>query len=80
MYVCVAENCKMLVFFPFFPNNSLNRQLSFRVEVLNHMGWYLGHKGLLLHPHPPSQLFLAFLRIFKIIHVRLGKKGKMLVF
>ena len=47
MYVCVAENCEMLVFFPFFPNNSSNRQLSFRVKVLNHVGWYLDHKGLL---------------------------------
>ena len=47
MYVCVTENGEMLGFFPFFPNNSLNRQLSFRVDVLNHMGWYLGHKGLL---------------------------------
>ena len=33
MYVCVAGNGEMLVFFPFFPNNNLNRQLSFRVEV-----------------------------------------------
>ena len=41
MYVCVAENGEMLFFFPFFPNNSLNR-----VEVLNYMGWYLGHKVL----------------------------------
>ena len=43
MYLCVSEIADMLGFFPFFPNNSLNRHLPFRVEVLNHMGWYLGH-------------------------------------
>ena len=36
MYVCVDENGEMLVFFSFFPNNSLNGQLSFRIKVLNH--------------------------------------------
>ena len=36
MYVCVAENAEMLVFFlPFF---SLTK-VSFRVEVLNHITW-----------------------------------------
>ena len=38
--------CQFL--FPFFPNNSSNRQLSFRVKVLNHMGLYLVHKGMLM--------------------------------
>ena len=49
-----TNKCQFSCFFP--PKNSLNtmnRQLSFRVEVLNHMGWYLGHKGL-LQPPPPS--------------------------
>ena len=49
--VRVAGNGEMLVLFCFvlffLPNNSLKRQLSFRVEVLNHIRWYLGHKGLL---------------------------------
>ena len=31
MYVCVAGNGEMLVFFSFFPYNSLNGQLSFRI-------------------------------------------------
>ena len=44
MYV-YAANSEMLSFLLLvvFINNSLNRQLSLRVEVLNHMGWYLGH-------------------------------------
>ena len=32
-------------FFPFSHNNSLNRQLSFRVKVLNHMGVFLATRG-----------------------------------
>ena len=77
MYVCVAENCEMLVFFPFFPNNSSNRQLSFRVKVLNHMGWYLGHKGLLCLSWDNVLFFIfAFLRIFKIFHIQLEEKRK----
>ena len=31
MYVCVAGNGEMLVYFSFFPNNSLNGQLSYRI-------------------------------------------------
>ena len=31
MYVCVAGNGEMFVFFSFFPNNSSNEQLSFRI-------------------------------------------------
>ena len=69
MYVCVARNGEMLVFFPFFPNNSLNRQLSFRVEVLKHLAWYLGHKGMLC-------FFLRFCAFFKKIHISLEEKRK----
>ena len=45
------------------------------------MGWYLGHKGLLAPP-PPSQCahVACFCTFFKIFHVRLGKKRKLLVF
>ena len=39
MYV-YAGNGEML---GFFPNNSLKRQVSFTVEVLEHMGRYLNH-------------------------------------
>ena len=35
MYVCVAENAELLVFFTFFLH-LLHRQFSFRREVLNH--------------------------------------------
>ena len=81
MYVCVAENGEMLVFFRFFPQQQFNRQFSFRVEVLNPMGWYLGHKGLLAPP-PPSQCahVACFCTFFKIFHVRLGKKTKTVSF
>ena len=37
-----------MFFLLFFPNNSLKRQVSFTVGVLEHMGWYLDHKGLFL--------------------------------
>ena len=53
MYV-QPEMVKCQFFFRFFPQQQFDRQFSFRVEVLNHMGWYLGHKGLLA-PTPPSQ-------------------------
>ena len=29
----------------FFPNNTFNRQVSFTVQVLDHMVWYLNHKS-----------------------------------
>ena len=54
MYV-QPEMVKCQFFFRFFPQQQFDRQFSFRVEVLNHMGWYLGHKGLLA-PTPPSQV------------------------
>ena len=75
MYVCAAENGEMLVFFPFVPNNSSNRQLSFRIEVLNHMGWYLGHKGL-LYLSWDNVLFIifAFLHIFQNFPYTVGGK------
>ena len=45
------------------------------------MGWYLGHKGLLAPPPPPSVPMLPLLcTFFKIFHLRLGIKGKFLVF
>ena len=78
MYVCVAENGEMLVFSPFFPNNSLNRQLSFRVEVLNHMGRYLGHKGLLIKPPLPD--FFCLCAFFKIVYVSLVENNKSISF
>ena len=37
MYVCVAENVEMLVFFSFPPQLTLNRQVSFTVELLDHI-------------------------------------------
>ena len=47
----------MLVFF--LPQQWFDWQYSFRVEVLNHIGWYLGHKGLIAPaPDPPTYLFL----------------------
>ena len=63
-YVCVAENGEMLVFFPFFSNNSLNRQLSFRVEVLNHMGWYLGLGAVIALPPPLPVFFFCIFAHF----------------
>ena len=39
------------------------------------MGWYLGHLGLLQHPHPPSPtLFLGVLRIFQNFRCMLEEK------
>ena len=40
-YVCVAKNFEKLVFFPFFSLPTLNRQVSFTVELLDHRRWYL---------------------------------------
>ena len=60
MYV-LDGNGEILVFFLFISNNCLNRQLSFKLEVLNHMGWYLGHKVLnIAPPSPLPQLFFTF--------------------
>ena len=80
MYV-QPKMVKCQFFFRFFPQQQFNRQFSFRVEVLNPMGWYLGHKGLLAPP-PPSQCahVACFCTFFKIFHVRLGKKTKTVSF
>ena len=40
-YVRVAENFENLVFFSFFSQHTLNRQVSFTVELLDHRRWYL---------------------------------------
>ena len=73
VYVCL---CRPEMVKGFSPNNSLNRQLSFKVEVLNHMGWYLGHKVFFGSPTPSPQFFFAFLRIFQKEIVFVREKNK----
>ena len=46
LYVCMsAENSKMLVFFMFF-SPTVVWKITFKIEVLNHIGLYLGYKVL----------------------------------
>ena len=63
-YNCLGENGEMLGFFPFLTNNSLNRQWSFRVEVLTH--------GVVSWPQrsviAPSSIFLCLMSLL------MGKK------
>ena len=40
-YLRVAGNFEKIVFFPFFPQHTLNRQVSFTVGLLDHRRWYL---------------------------------------
>ena len=84
MYVCVAGNGEMLVFFRFFSQQQFDRQFSFRVEVLNHMGWYLGHKKKLTTTGNMGQhivfCFCVFAHFSKFSMYDWGKKRKMLVF
>ena len=46
LYVCMsAENSKMLVFLCFFSPTVVSK-ITFKIEVLNHIGLYLGYKVL----------------------------------
>ena len=73
----------MLVCFSFFLQHALNRQASFTVELLDHMGWYLDHIGLFFSHHSPqSPLFAWHMgekeKRFFLLHVRTCKgKSKM---
>ena len=51
----------------FSPNHSLNRQFSLKEKVFNHIGWYLGYKGMnIAQPPNPLMIFsLPFLHIFQ---------------
>ena len=42
--MCVRKKSSFVLLLP--PNNTLNRQVSFTVGVLDHRGQYLDHKGL----------------------------------
>ena len=44
LYVCVGQILLNVTFLSFFPNNSFNRQLSFKVDVMNHIEMMAGGK------------------------------------
>ena len=71
MYVRVAENFEKIVFFPFFSQHTLNRQVSFTVELLDHRRWYLD-----LLEKKNNNLAKCLMRLATYG----GKKGKKLVF
>ena len=69
-----------VIFFLFFPNNSLNGQLCFRIKVLTIWSDILAIRGSYSQPQITWDnvlfLFLRFCTFFKIFYVRLGKKRK----
>merc|ERR1719305_1565769 len=80
MYVCVAGNGEMLVFFSFFPPTILFQSRGF--EPYGAVSWSQGavstHTPLPVWPQVTwdNILFFCFCTFFKIFHVRLGKKTK----
>ena len=87
MYVCVAGNGEMLVFFPFFPtivwmDNYLSEYRTYIIGIESYgvISWSQGAPIALFLKSRQCTVF-AFLHIFQNFPCTLGgKKGKMLVF
>ena len=68
LYVCVGQILWNVTFLSFFPNNSFNRQLSFKVDVMNHMEC-LGHKDWKKLPQHLSPICLRSCAFFKCLQL-----------